>query len=68
MRWATPRQSFSESNWYADNLTFIAGVSGNYPMIGFDLTKDESRSRLYAIDQAQALMKGNHDVVIQNTK
>ncbi|MBS5276531.1 MAG: LTA synthase family protein, partial [Haemophilus parainfluenzae] len=47
-------------------LLSIAGVSGNYPMIGFDLTKDVNPDRAFMqFDQAQALMKGNHDVVIQ---
>ena len=47
-------------------LLSIAGVSGNYPMIGFDLTKDVNPDRAFMqFDQTQALMKGNHDVVIQ---
>ena len=47
-------------------LLSIAGVSGNYPMIGFDLTQDVNPDRAFMqFDQTQALMKGNHDVVIQ---
>ena len=47
-------------------LLSIAGVSGNYPMIGFDLTQDVNPNRAFMqFDQTQALMKGNHDVVIQ---
>lgn len=35
-------------------------------MIGFDLTQDVNPDRaLMQFDQTQALMKGNHDVVIQ---
>ncbi len=45
----------------------LAGVSGNYPMIGFDLTQRcKPRSSLLCnTDQTQAMMKGNNDVVIQ---
>lgn len=47
-------------------LLSLAGASGNYPMIGFDLTQDVNPDRaLMQFDQTQALMKGNHDVVIQ---
>ena len=47
-------------------LLSIAGVSGNYPMIGFDLTQDVNPNRAFMqFDQTQALMKGSHDVVIQ---
>lgn len=47
-------------------LLSLAGVSGNYPMIGFDLTQDVNPDRaLMQFDQTQALMKGNNDVVIQ---
>lgn len=35
-------------------------------MIGFDLTQDVNPNRAFMqFDQTQALMKGNHDVVIQ---
>lgn len=47
-------------------LLSLAGVSGNYPMIGFDLTQDVNPDRaIMQFDQTQALMKGNNDVVIQ---
>ena len=47
-------------------LLSIAGVSGNYPMIGFDLTQDVNLIVPFMqFDQTQALMKGNHDVVIK---
>ncbi len=47
-------------------LLSLAGVSGNYPMIGFDLTQDVKPDRaIMQFDQTQALMKGNNDVVIQ---
>ena len=38
-------------------------------MIGFDLTQDVNPDRAFMqFDQTQALMKGNHDVVIQIAK
>lgn len=47
-------------------LLSLAGVSGNYPMIGYDLTQNVNPNRaIMQFDQTQALMKGNHDVVIQ---
>ncbi|OOF58153.1 LTA synthase family protein [Rodentibacter myodis] len=47
-------------------LLSLAGVNGNYPMIGFDLTQNVKPDRaIMQFDQAQALMKGNNDVVIQ---
>lgn len=47
-------------------LLSLAGVSGSYPMIGFDLTQNVNPDRAFMqYDQAQAMMKGNHDVVIQ---
>ena len=47
-------------------LLSLAGVSGNYPMMGFDLTQNVNPDRaLMQFDQTQALMKGNYDVVIQ---
>lgn len=46
-------------------LLSLAGVSGNYPMIGFDLTQDVNPDRAFMqYDQTQAMMKGNHDVAI----
>lgn len=45
-------------------LLSLAGVSGDYPMIGFDLTKDVNPNRAFMqYDQVQAMMKGQ-DVVI----
>ncbi|OOF88640.1 hypothetical protein BKG94_05720 [Rodentibacter ratti] len=47
-------------------LLSLAGVSGNYPMIGYDLTQNVNPDRaIMQFDQTQALMKGNRDVVIQ---
>ena len=41
-------------------LLSLAGVSGNYPMIGFDLTQDVNPDRAFMqYDQTQAMMKGN---------
>lgn len=46
-------------------LLSLAGVSGEYPMIGFDLTQDVAPNRAFMqYDQTQAMMKGN-DVIIQ---
>lgn len=45
-------------------LLSLAGVSGDYPMIGFDLTKDVNPNRAFMqYDQVQAMMKGQ-DVII----
>lgn len=45
-------------------LLSLAGVSGNYPMIGYDLTQENNPNRAFMqYDQVQAMMKGN-DVVI----
>lgn len=45
-------------------LLSLAGISGDYPMIGFDLTKDVNPNRAFMqYDQVQAMMKGQ-DVVI----
>lgn len=42
----------------------LAGVSGEYPMIGYDLTKDVNPNRVFMqYDATQAMMKGD-DVVI----
>ncbi|OOF43889.1 hypothetical protein BKK50_03715 [Rodentibacter rarus] len=47
-------------------LLSLAGGQGNYPMIGFDLTKNVDPDRaIMQFDQTQALMKSNGDVVIQ---
>lgn len=46
-------------------LLSLAGVSGNYPMIGFDLTQNVNPDRAFMqYDQTMAMMKGNHDVAI----
>lgn len=45
-------------------LLSLAGVSGEYPMIGYDLTKPDNPNRAFMqYDQVQAMMKGN-DVII----
>ncbi|AUI65811.1 MULTISPECIES: LTA synthase family protein [Glaesserella] len=45
-------------------LLSVAGISGEYPMIGFDLTKDVNPNRAFMqYDQTQAMMKGK-DVII----
>ncbi|MBS6026416.1 MAG: LTA synthase family protein [Haemophilus pittmaniae] len=50
----------------APTLLSLAGVSGDYPMIGFDLTQNVNPNRaLMQFDQTQALMDGKHQVVIQ---
>ena len=49
-------------------LLSLAGVSGNYPMIGYDLTQAVNPNRAFMqYDQTQAMMKGT-DVVIQMPK
>lgn len=45
-------------------LLSLAGISGQYPMIGYDLTQDVNPNRAFMqYDQVQAMMKGK-DVVI----
>lgn len=45
-------------------LLSLAGISGQYPMIGYDLTQDVNPNRAFMqYDQVQAMMKGS-DVVI----
>lgn len=45
-------------------LLSLAGVSGDYPMIGYDLTQPADPNRAFMqYDQTQAMMKGN-DVII----
>ncbi|WP_373766127.1 LTA synthase family protein [Glaesserella sp.] len=47
-------------------LLSLAGVSGEYPMIGFDLTQDVNPNRAFMqYDQTQAMMKGNDVVILQ---
>ncbi|WP_101774404.1 LTA synthase family protein [Pasteurella oralis] len=49
-------------------LLSLAGVSGQYPMIGYDLTQDVNPNRAFMqYDQTQAMMKGS-DVVILTPK
>ncbi|MBN6067908.1 LTA synthase family protein [Aggregatibacter actinomycetemcomitans] len=49
-------------------LLSLAGISGDYPMIGYDLTKPNDPNRaIMQYDQVQALMRGN-DVVLQFPK
>ena len=50
----------------APTLLSLAGISGNYPMIGYDLTQNVNPNRaLMQFDQTQALMNSEHQVVIQ---
>lgn len=45
-------------------LLSLAGISGDYPMIGYDLTQAADPNRAFMqYDQTQAMMKG-HDVII----
>ncbi|MDG6313831.1 LTA synthase family protein [Glaesserella parasuis] len=45
-------------------LLSVAGISGDYPMIGFDLTQNVDPNRAFMqYDQTQAMMKGK-DVII----
>lgn len=45
-------------------LLSVAGISGEYPMIGYDLTQDVNPNRAFMqYDQTQAMMKGS-DVII----
>lgn len=49
-------------------LLSLAGVSGHYPMMGFDLTKADNPNRAFMqYDQTQAMMKGE-DVIILTPK
>ncbi|AAP96146.1 hypothetical protein HD_1325 [[Haemophilus] ducreyi 35000HP] len=46
-------------------LLSLAGVSGEYPMIGYDLTQAVNPDRaIMQYDSTQAMMKGNGDVVV----
>ncbi|WP_424409301.1 LTA synthase family protein [Pasteurella sp. PK-2025] len=46
-------------------LLSLAGVSGDYPMIGYDLTKAEDPNRAFMqYDQTLAMMKGNEVVIL----
>lgn len=47
-------------------LLSLAGVSGEYPMIGYDLTKDVNPNRAFMqYDQTQAMMKGEDVIILQ---
>lgn len=47
-------------------LLSLAGVSGDYPMIGFDLTQNVDPNRAFMqYDQTQAMMKGRDVVILQ---
>lgn len=46
-------------------LLSLAGVSGEYPMIGYDLTKNVNPDRaIMQYDGTQAMLKGNNDVIV----
>lgn len=47
-------------------LLSLAGVSGEYPMIGADLTQDVNPNRAFMqYDQTQAMMKGKDVIILQ---
>lgn len=47
-------------------LLSLAGVSGEYPMIGADLTQDVDPNRAFMqYDQTQAMMKGTDVIILQ---
>ncbi|OOH91343.1 hypothetical protein BMT54_02620 [Pasteurellaceae bacterium 15-036681] len=47
-------------------LLSLAGVSGEYPMIGYDLTQDTNPNRAFMqYDKTQAMMKGDNVVILQ---
>lgn len=47
-------------------LLSVAGVSGQYPMIGYDLTQNVDPNRVFMqYDATQAMMKGNDVVVMR---
>ncbi len=46
-------------------LLSLAGISGDYPMIGYDLTKEDNPNRAFMqYDQTLAMMKGNEVVIL----
>lgn len=50
-------------------LLSLAGISGEYPMLGYDLTKEEDPNRaIMQYDATQALMKGKDIIVMQPNK
>lgn len=47
-------------------LLSLAGVSGQYPMIGYDLTQEVDPNRAFMqYDQTQAMMKGSDVIILQ---
>lgn len=47
-------------------LLSVAGISGQYPMIGYDLTQDIDPNRAFMqYDATQAMMRGNDVVVMR---
>ncbi|QIM62939.1 hypothetical protein A1D29_06350 [Pasteurellaceae bacterium Orientalotternb1] len=47
-------------------LLSLAGVSGDYPMIGYDLTQNVDPNRAFMqYDQTQAMMKGSDVIILQ---
>lgn len=50
-------------------LLSLIGVSGNYPMLGFDLTKPDNPNRaLMQFDKTMAYMRDNQVVILQQNK
>lgn len=47
-------------------LLSLAGISGDYPMIGYDLTQNDNPNRAFMqYDQTQAMMKGSDVIILQ---
>ncbi|HDL1372389.1 TPA: LTA synthase family protein [Mannheimia haemolytica] len=46
-------------------LLSVAGISGQYPMIGYDLTQDDPNRAFMQYDATQAMMRGNDVVVMR---
>lgn len=47
-------------------LLSLAGISGDYPMIGYDLTQNDDPNRAFMqYDQTQAMMKGSDVIILQ---
>ena len=50
-------------------LLSLAGISGEYPMIGYDLTQNVNPNRAFMqFDQTQAMMQGQDVVILQPKK
>ncbi|QLB12491.1 phosphoglycerol transferase MdoB-like AlkP superfamily enzyme [Bisgaardia hudsonensis] len=50
-------------------LLSLIGISGNYPMLGYDLTKPEDPNRaLMQFDKTLAYMRGNQVAILQQNK